>query len=390
MSFKISDRCAVLFARLTGGGISSKTTSSLMGSIKKIQNSPEILDKKIPREILCALEKKGKKHKELAIGLQLSMLHVKEAEAHYNSGIKKQQAMLGEQQNSSVSCPDFERFFIENFNSLGSSFQTRLAIAKELYANEIHFHSGNEIRNEVSGKKYALGNKIRALKEIENSSKEKFFVTELKKHSEEYLKMERDINRQKRDISNLKDEAKRCDNLLKVIIYETAKKNKELLSSKQRSLLNDLDKAIANAESAPRIIQKIKENIKLLESKRNEISDYADQLNHLLTLKKSYVAIKETNELLKELHASNTEKSFVVKKTMSEEKNKMDAIATAIATPKSASDSATKVIGLELTDSMVAKALSGLPEVLDDNNDLENKGSDQSKLKPSKWIGAVA
>lgn len=382
MSFKINDRCAVFFAGLTRGNISRNTASSLMKNINKIKNSSEEISKvNIPKNILSALKKKDSKHKELGVGIALSVLNVKEAKGHYNSGIKIQEAMLSEQKMFLESRPSFERFFVRNFNELGRSPNIRCYIAIDLMKNNINYYSGDKIREDISGKEYALKNKQKEFSEIKNSPKEKFFVTKLNKHTEKYLQMEREINRRKDEIIKLKGEAKNCDDLLKKIIFSAARNNKESLSPKQRSLLNDLEKSISNAASAPGIIQKITKNIELLKSKRDEVSDYEVQLEHLLTMKEAYIAIKETNELLGELHSKNSEKECIVKQKLSEENNRISAVANALANTGSVSENGIKGTSLKLTEPMVSEALSGLPEVPGEKIDLkfpiESKGNNQ-------------
>ncbi|WP_380178892.1 coiled-coil domain-containing protein [Kalamiella sp. sgz302252] len=320
MSFKISDHISIKFHQLTGGNISSKRATRLAESLKNVNNVPDKFTK--------ALEKKSDKHPELRLNIDLALNHVNKASQCLDKGLVQQETMLA--QNKKI-IEDFNSNLsklVMGFHKANQHYWMKLITGFELKEQYgIDFCTNDGLMSEKRGQLSLLKD---CTKEIDKIEKERqrhvgnpenemvidVINTHYEKQKEPFL---RKIRKAERKIAKLDAEIKtNKESIIKAIISTALlyKNNKHI---KETGFFEDCRKLVSDFKSAPNIISKIESNIKLLESEKEKVEDYAAKLDHLKDMLSVANIIKEANETLAKQQEENNKTEAEVNATMQEQ-----------------------------------------------------------------------
>ncbi|EXU76954.1 hypothetical protein [Erwinia mallotivora] len=149
MGISIKDRCAVIFAAITGGNISAKTASNLINEIKNVKNVPE--------SIVKALNKKNAKHPELHLNVEQAIAYVGKAKAELGNGIRTQELLLEKQAHIKENHFENVGKLANELSRLNNNWIVKAKTGIELQEKyKINFATNGKIYDKIRGLEYKL------------------------------------------------------------------------------------------------------------------------------------------------------------------------------------------------------------------------------------------
>lgn len=340
MSFKISDRCAVFFSNVTGNNISAERATRLAKELSAVGNS----QLSIPKGIIKALERKHAKHSDLSVNVDLALFHSRRADTILNKGIDSQKNMMDAEHHSMNNFMKNASELSDGIIKFTTDFNTRATMG--IMLEEKHgfdFTTNEKIDCDISSLAYQrekyitklnanLTEKNHVIDGLRNNGFDDKKIEELvsRKFGSNEKQLVKRINFFDDKISNKQNEIDNNKKRIVEVVVDIAKQNRGGMSKKIQPLLKQYQLLESNYKSSPYVIEKIKSNIKTLESNRENVSNYSETLAHLKDMLIITEVIKDSNRVLEKKAEENKEIYKLSSEGFAAGKEAHDNVSTAI------------------------------------------------------------